>query len=160
MSLLPIKIDPLTSAAFAPFGAVIEAPSDPGRVYFDETLINRRPSAQPSVSLVKRDPSAVPLDAIIMERHPFSSQTFVALDAVSWLVLVAPHAASGGPDMAHARAFLPSPSQGITFGADVWHHPLTVFDRPGRFAIFMWRDGTTGDEEFFKLDHPVRIEVT
>jgi len=28
------------------------------------------------------------------------------------------------------------------------HHPLTVLDALGRFAIIMWRDGTEGDEEF------------
>ena len=35
-----------------------------------------------------------------------------------------------------------------TYRPDTWHHGLTVLDRPGRFAIFMWRDGTKGDEEF------------
>ena len=38
--------------------------------------------------------------------------------------------------------------QGVTYRPDTWHHGLTVLDRPGRFAVFLWRDGGKGDEEF------------
>lgn len=154
-----IRCEPLTAAAFAPFGQVLEAPTAPARVYFSEALANLRPQARPSLSLACRPPSPLPLVATEMERHRFSSQSFVAIDAGRWLVMVAPHAATGGPDMSRARAFLPAPGQGVTFGPDVWHHPLTVLDRPGRFAIMMWLDGTNGDEEFFKLPQPVAIDI-
>ncbi len=50
--------------------------------------------------------------------------------------------------MARARAFLARGDQGVTYGADVWHHPFTVLDGPARFAIFMWKDGTAADDEF------------
>ena len=154
-----IRIDELTAAAFAPFGQIVTAPGSAGRDYFSATLASLRPQARPSLSLAYRMPSPLPLSATMMERHRFSSQTFIATDLARWLVLVAPHAPTGGPDMARARAFLPKPGQGITFGADVWHHPLTVFDRPGTFAIFMWLDGTNGDEEFFTLPQPVPIDI-
>ena len=106
-----------------------------------------------------RPPTPLPLVATQMERHKFSSQTFIPTDVGRWFVMVAPHHPLGGPDMSLARAFLPKPGQGITFGADVWHHPLTVFDRPGTFAIYMWLDGTNGDEEFFTLPSPIAIDV-
>ena len=83
-----------------------------------------------------------------MERHEFSSQSFVAIDASRWVVIVCPHAADGGPDVARTVAFVARAGQGVTYRPNTWHHGLTCLDRPGRFATFMWRDGTAGDEEF------------
>jgi ureidoglycolate lyase len=31
---------------------------------------------------------------------------------------------------------------------NTWHHGLTLLDKPGRMAVFMWRDGGKLDEEF------------
>jgi ureidoglycolate lyase len=58
--------------------------------------------------------------------------------------------------MARARAFVAGPGQCVTYGADVWHHELTVLDGPLGFGVFMWRDGTAGDEEFVDIA-PVTI---
>ena len=149
---------PLTAAAFAPFGEVLAAPDAPGRDYFERALANRRPGAWPSLSLTRREPAAGLLAVTAMERHAWSSQSFVPLDPARWLVLVAPHAAAGGPDMARAAAFIAGPGQGVTYGADVWHHGLTVLDAPARFAVFMWRDGTAGDEEFVDVQ-PFTVEL-
>jgi len=146
-----LPLEPLTAAAFAPFGDVLAAPAEPGRVYIESALANRRDQAKPSLSFTAKDPAALPLASSTMERHPHSSQTFVPMDAGRWLVLVAPHAAAGGPDMTRARAFLARPDQGVTYGADVWHHPSTVFDRRARFAIFMWKTGAGDDDEFVQV---------
>ena len=147
-----LKAEPLTSAAFLPFGEVIECPAMPGRTYFEDALSSLRPAARPSISLtVKHEVAALPLRSTTMERHEFSSQSFIPQEAGRWLVIVAPHDAAGGPDMARARAFLAGPRQGVTFGADVWHHPFTILDGPARFVIVMWRDGTQGDEEFVEV---------
>jgi ureidoglycolate lyase len=144
---------PLTSAAFLPYGDVLEAPAIPGRTDFDAGLANLRPAARPVLTLVTKEPAPpLPLTSRVMERHRFSSQSFVPVEAGPWLVVVAPHeAVSGGPDMARARAFLARPDQGVTYGADVWHHPFTVLDRRARFAVFMWRDGTPADDEFVQV---------
>lgn len=140
---------PLTAAAFAPYGDVLDAPVEPGRSYFEAGLGNGRPHARPSFSMSNRAPSAgLPVEVKELERHEFSSQTFVAIDAARWLVVVCPHAASGGPDIVRAVAFIAHGGQGVTYRPNTWHHGLTVLDRPARFAIFMWRDGTAGDEEF------------
>lgn len=142
--------EPLTSAAFLPYGEVLEAPAIAGRTYFEDALANRRPHARPSLSLVVKEPTLVlPIRSKVMERHLHSSQSFIPQDAGRWLVIVAPHLAQGtGPDMARARAFLARGDQGVTYGADVWHHPFTVLDRPARFAIVMWKDGSKEDDEF------------
>lgn len=147
-----LKAEPLTSAAFLSFGEVIECPRIPGRTYFEDALANLRPKARPSISLTVKAPlAALPLRSTTMERHEFSSQSFIPQEGGRWLAIVAPHAAGGGPDMARARAFLARPDQGVTYGADVWHHPFTVLDREARFVIVMWRDGSQGDEEFVEV---------
>ena len=147
-----LKAEPLTSAAFLPYGEVIECPRIPGRTYFEDALANLRPKARPSISLTVKAPlTALPLRSTTMERHEFSSQSFIPQEGGRWLAIVAPHAAGGGPDMARARAFLARPDQGVTYGANVWHHPFTVLDREARFVIVMWRDGTKGDEEFVQV---------
>lgn len=151
-----LTLEPLTAEAFAPFGEVLEATREPGRVYFERALGNRREGTHPSISLTHRLPTALPMESTTMERHPTTSQSFIPMDAARWLVIVAPHAAKGGPDMGRARAFLARPDQGITYGVDVWHHPFTVLDRPQRFAIMMWRDGSPLDDEFVTVP---RFEV-
>lgn len=143
---------PLTAEAFSPFGEVLDLPEEPGRLYYERALASARPGAWPSLSLSMKEPHpGGTLRVHQMERHAFSSQSFIPLGPVRWLVLVAPHAGGGGPDMARAEAFIAAPGQGVTYGADVWHHPLTVLEAPGRFAVVMWRDGTATDEEFVSV---------
>lgn len=148
MRLIP---EPITAEAFAPFGEVLAAPDAPGRLYIDGALCNRRPDAAPSLSFVFKAPSALPLASTTMERHLHSSQSFVPMEAGRWLVIVAPHGADGRPEMVRARALLVRPDQGVTYGADVWHHPFTVIDRAARFAVLMWKDGTSADDEFVEV---------
>ena len=146
---MQIDPQPLTRAAFAPFGDVFDVPDTPGRTYYEDALGNLRPAARPSLSLsLKPETVDRPFTAELLERHEFSSQSFVPIDAGRWLVVVAPHAAAGGPDVAGVKAFIATARQGVTYRANIWHHGLTTLDRPGRFAIFMWRDGGPGDEEF------------
>jgi ureidoglycolate lyase len=146
---MQIDTQPLTREAFAPFGDVIDVPNEPGRKYYEEALGNLRPTAHPSLSLsLKAETPDRPLKAELLERHEFSSQTFVPIDVARWLIVVAPHAKAGGPDLAGVRAFVATGKQGVTYKPNTWHHGLTVLDKPGRFAVFMWRDGGKGDEEF------------
>ncbi len=149
---------PLTAAAFAPFGEVIERPTDFGRVYFSDALANGRSGAKPSLSLSQSRPfEGAELEATKMERHEFSSQSFVPIDVSRYIVIVAPHGEDGRPDSARLQAFLARGDQGVTYGMNVWHHPMTVLDRPSKFAVFMWLDGGKGDEEFVDLPAPIAV---
>jgi ureidoglycolate lyase len=155
-----IAAKPLTPEAFGPYGDVLTAPADFGRVYFDAGLRTTRPGAWPSLSVAHVRPLAsLPLEAKVMERHEFSSQSFLPLDVGRWLVVVAPPGAGGGPDPLHAVAFVAAPGQGVTYHAGTWHHPLTVLDRPARMGVFMWRDGTSTDEEFRPLATPFGVDI-
>ncbi len=155
-----ILAEPITAEAFAPFGELLVPPEDFSRHYFDAGLSNARPAARPSLSLAVAEPiKSLPLDAVQMERHAFSSQSFVPMDAARYLAIVAPHVAGGGPDTERARAFLVAGRYGITFRADVWHHPMTVLDRRSTFAIVMWLDGSEGDTELVTLAAPFRVGI-
>ena len=156
---MQIEPQPLTREAFAPFGDVIDVPSQTGRTYYEDALGNLRAGARPSLSVSQREPSLErPFRAELLERHEFSSQTFVPLDVARWLIVVAPHAKAGGPDLAQVRAFIATGKQGVTYKPNTWHHGLTTLDRPGRFAVFMWRDGGKGDEEFVPVS-PFTIRI-
>lgn len=151
---------PITRETFAPFGTLLEAPAEFGRTYFDEGLHNGRAAAPCSLSIAHV--AAVSSNGLIatqMERHVFSSQSFIPMSPARYLVMVAPKDATGGPDVGAARAFIVSGGQGITYAADTWHHPLTVFDAPARFAVLMWRDGSGDDEEFVTLAEPIALSI-
>jgi ureidoglycolate lyase len=155
-----IDPEPLTKEAFAPFGDVIDLPTSTGRTYYEDALGNLRPAARPSVSVSQREPTTErPVAADLLERHEFSSQTFIPLDVDRWLIVVAPHAAAGGPDISGVKAFIADGRQGVTYRPNTWHHGLTVLDRPGRFAVFMFRDDSSGDEEFVSV-RPFTIRVS
>lgn len=157
---MEIVAEPLTAAAFAPFGQVLESPDAFGRRYFDDGLVNRRAEAGLSLSVSRIAPTpARPLVATLFERHEFSSQTFLPLAVSRYLAIVAPASPDGGPDAARARAFVAQAGQGITYAAGTWHHGMTVLDMPGVFGVLMWRDGGSGDEEFVPLRTPVTIVI-
>jgi len=140
----------LTTEAFAPFGEVLAVPGQVGlRTEVSAALANLRPQVPASLSLVLAAPVvARPVPVSIIERHRFTSQSFLPLAPTRWLVVVAPDAADGGPDLARAAAFRPAPGQGITLRPGVWHAPLTVLDTPAPFALLMWRDFGPDDEDF------------
>lgn len=155
-----IIAEPITHEAFAPFGALLAAPENFGRTYYDEAMSNTRPDARASISVARVEPvKSLPLDAVQMERHRFSSQSFLPMDGARYFAIVAPHGADGGPDTERARAFLVDGGRGITFRADIWHHPMAALDRPSTFGIMMWLDGTTGDQELVTLASPFRVAV-
>jgi ureidoglycolate lyase len=149
---------PLTKENFSAFGEVLSIRKEAGRVYYEDALANARSTAWPSLSIATRtETSSFPLKPAQMERHEFSSQSFIPLQAVRWLVAVAPHAPEGGPDTSQLQAFIAGPEDGVTYAANVWHHPLTIFDGPATFAVFMWRNGTATDEEFVDLPSGITI---
>jgi len=149
--------EPLTVAAFAPFGTVASTPL-PAEGRLVGPSDNLRPEARAELNWVIVAPQVLPFALAVMERHRYSSQSFLpcAPDA-RWLVVVAPHAAAGGPDMARAHAFVVGGDQAITYSPDTWHHPLTALDRPAPMALLTFRDGGADDDEFFTLPAPVLI---
>lgn len=151
--------EPMSGPAFAPFGDILELPAAAGRVDYSAFARNLRPGrAGLCFRTSLTEPTALPLRTRVMERHAFSSQAFLPVDVSRYVVMVAPDAADGTPDLAAARLFLVDGRTGINYRPGVWHHPMTVLDRDAVFATVMFNDGGDRDEDW--ADLPVEVELT
>lgn len=152
--------EPITAERFAPFGLLLppRRPSDP-RVELIGELQNLRATAKPRLGVIALQATSLPLQAVEMERHVHSSQTFVPIAATAYLLLVAPHGPGGHPDMAGMRAFQVPGDVGIHYHAGTWHYPMTALGADARFVVMTFVDGTADDEEFIRLPETVRLVV-
>ncbi|WP_353475105.1 ureidoglycolate lyase [Salipiger sp. H15] len=153
-----VPIRPFEPARFAAFGASFELPSEPGqRLGFCAELSNGRGTAALArLDAVLVAPVSLPIALPRMERHPFSSQSFLPLDGAAYIVAVAREGADGGPDPATLEAWQVPGSVAVTYHAGTWHAPLAVPGRAGRFAVFMYTAGQDGhagpgDEDWAEL---------
>jgi ureidoglycolate lyase len=134
-----IRTEPLTAAAFAPFGEVLEATGDPDRIinqglcgrYHDRARLDFG-AGHAGISLFDAEPRALPYRLEMVERHPEGSQAFLPMTEHPFLVIVAPDEA-GRPG--RPRAFLTAPGQGVNYARGTWHGVLTPLHAPGRFAV-------------------------
>lgn len=149
------EIDP---EAFAPFGDVVRPLLDGVRTDWSEPFANTRTNASISFYTAGVEPVALPTALSVLERHPHSFQTFIPLDASRYLVCVAPGGDGDLPAIDGLRAFIASAGTGITYRANVWHHPMMALDRAAQFAVWMWRSGGDDDEEFVDLSEPVHVQ--
>ena len=152
----PITIEPLTAAAFAPFGQVIALdgathyPINNGMTerYHDLARIELGGvHARPLLSLFRGKPYALPLSLTLVERHPLGSQAFYPLSAHPWLVIVAEDD-SGMPT--RLRAFRPAPGQGVNIAMNTWHGVLTPLETESDFLVVdRGGDGNNLEEHHF-----------
>ncbi|KAH9224198.1 ureidoglycolate hydrolase [Leptodontidium sp. 2 PMI_412] len=103
----------------------------------------------------------------ILERHPYTTQTFIPLGIsareaqdVRYLVIVAPSLSPaaadedlsvpdgeglpgrGLPDLGRLRAFIAHGGQAVTYGAGTWHAPMVVIGRrPIDFVVVQFANG-------------------
>jgi ureidoglycolate lyase len=153
-----VKIEPISAEAFAPFGQLLPAPeTGKARIELIEELQNLRATGKPRLSLAAVDLKPLPLTAVEMERHIFSSQAFVPYDCDSYLVLVAPHGPGDGPEVSGLKAFRVPGTIGINYRANTWHHPLTALNSPARFVVLTFVDGSESDEQFVALPEAITI---
>jgi ureidoglycolate lyase len=134
--MITLTPQPLTRAAFAPFGEVVEiegAQHFPINQGYAERYndLARVDAGATNVSIVIAKPRPSPIRLDLMERHPLGSQIFYPLQDRPWLVVVC-----GDPsDTASFRAFVASGRQGVNYARNVWHHPLLVVDADSRFMV-------------------------
>jgi len=136
-----LLIEPLTRAAFAPFGDVIELegarqiPINLGTTmrYHDLAHIDvAEGGGRPLLNVFRGEPRALPFEVRMLERHPLGSQAFVPLTDAPYLIVVAPQ---GGLVPALMRAFVSRGWQGVNYAKGVWHHPLIALDRVSDFVV-------------------------
>jgi ureidoglycolate lyase len=158
-----LKPEPLTRAAFRPFGEVIEMA---GAAHFtinqgfterfDDLCGVDVEGGATNVSLFLGQPRPDPIAIRLMERHPLGAQAFIPLQDRPWLVLVAEDAA----DAASFRAFTATGLQGVNYARNVWHHPLLVLDADSRFLVIDRKGPGNNLEEVWFKDTPLHIART
>ncbi|MCC6007459.1 MAG: ureidoglycolate lyase [Rhodobacteraceae bacterium] len=130
---------PLTPAAFAPFGDVLEVTGPPDRIinegacgrWHDRARLDFGPGGRAGLSLFRAVPRALPYRLSLLERHPDGSQAFVPLQEAPFLVIVAPDA-GGVPG--RPLAFVTVPGQGVNYLRGTWHGVLAPLS-DGVFAV-------------------------
>ncbi|RAS15011.1 MULTISPECIES: ureidoglycolate lyase [Microvirgula] len=140
---VPLKVEPLTKAAFAPYGDVIEPasasktyPINNGETmrYHDMAAIQANGSnARPIVSIFESKPVRGSINVHLLERHPYGSQAFVPLDGQTFLVVVA--APGDKLDPSTIKAFITDGKQGVNYHAGVWHHPVLTLGKTTNYLI-------------------------
>ena len=121
--------EPLTREAFAPFGDVIDTdgaesfPINQGRTerFHALSTVALSGATDRGILSIFRGQPLVPLELDLMERHPLGSQSFIPMNNVDFLAVVA---LPGDFDETAVRVFLVKGHQGVTYHAGTWHAPL------------------------------------
>lgn len=95
----------------------------------------------------------------ILERHPYTSQSFIPLGldpdpenktSSRFLVIVSPTLTSipgSPPDLRNLKAFVCNGSQGVTYAAGTWHAPMVALgERPIEFVVLVHENGVDGED--------------
>lgn len=134
-----IVTEPLTAAAFAPFGEVLDATGAPDKMInqglcarFHDLATLDFVEGRAGISLFQAELRALPYRLDMMERHPLGSQAFIPMSQDGFLVIVAEDD-SGRPG--RPRAFQSAPGQAINFHRGTWHGVLTPLSGSGLFAV-------------------------
>lgn len=140
--MITVAAEPLTAAAFAPFGDVIAAGGGDyieinegmARRYHDLADVDvAAEGGRALISVFSARPWFRPIRLRVMERHPLGSQAFVPMHDRPFLVVVAPPGPAPLP--AALRAFVTDGAQGVNYARGVWHHPLLALDRIEQFLV-------------------------
>ena len=158
-----ITSKPLTAAAFAPFGDVLDAAGAPDRMineglcgrHHDRARLDFGPDGRAGISIFDAKPRSLPYTLTLLERHPLGSQAFVPMTAHPFLVIVAPDL---GDRPGTPLAFLTAPHQGVNFHRGTWHGVLTPLAAPGLFAVID-RIGAEPNLDEWPLDTPYVIRA-
>jgi ureidoglycolate lyase len=151
---------PLTAAAFAPFGDVLECSGRADMMInqgmcgrFDDRATMDFGDGRAGISLLNATPRAFPYVLDMMERHPVGSQAFIPMHEHPLLVIVAQNEgnAPGLP-----QAFITQGGQGVNYHRNIWHGVLTPLHAPGLFAVVdRIGDGNNLQEHWF--DDPFTV---
>ena len=138
-SLQPV---PLSRAAFAPFGDVIEVSQhsevrdiNEGHTkrYHDlAALCLDSEGGQAAINIFRSTPLPQPLKLKFLERHPLSSQAFMPLSGKPYLVVVAP---PGDLDEAKIQVFIATAQQGVNYHPGTWHHYCLALEEVSDFLV-------------------------
>lgn len=161
-----LAVHPLTKAAFAPFGDVVETDPATMRPINGGTTERYHALARPQalgegaeliINLFRGQPRRLPYLVDMVERHPFGSQSFHPLEDRPWLVIVARD--EGGRPGA-PLVFMATGRQGINYRANIWHHPLMALSEISDFLVVDRSGPGNNLEEYFYPEVYVVPEIS
>jgi ureidoglycolate lyase len=138
-----LPFEPLTAAAFRPFGDVIDVASASRHFTINEGYAERyddlaridvdRDGGRPKLSIFRAVPRQMPFALSVIERHPLGSQAFIPMSGRPYLVVVC----EGGdaPELGTLRCFTAQAGQGVNYARGTWHHPLLALEAPCDFLV-------------------------
>ena len=139
---LKIKLQTLTKNNFAPFGDVIET-AGAERILINEGTTERfhdlanidveSEGGHTLINIFRGQPRPQPIQIKMMERHPLSSQAFIPLKKIPYIIVVAVISKIVGPKDLHA--FRAQGDQGINYKRNLWHHPLLTLEKNHDFLV-------------------------
>lgn len=157
-----LHVEPLTRAAFEPFGQVVGVDSASDRYAVNDgtairfhDLANIDTAAQggqPVLSIFRAQPRVLPFEVRMLESHPLGSQAFVPLSPKTVFVVVVASDPNATP-----RAFLAGDGQGINYHRGTWHHPLIALGGVSDFLVID-RGGEGHNCDEVALDTSWRID--
>lgn len=155
-----IVTEPITEAAFAPFGDLMLVSGAPDKIinqgqcgrYHDRARLDFA-DGRAGISLFDANPRALPYTLDMVERHPDGSQAFIPMSHQPFLVIVAPDE-DGRPGT--PRAFVTAPGQAVNYHRGTWHGVLTPLTAPGLFAV-VDRIGPGANLKEFWFDDPWEV---
>lgn len=156
---------PLTAAAFAPYGTVIAVPQGAaGRAINGGTsqrfdlladLALTAEGGRPMLALFRAQARRFPHAVTEMECHALGSQSFVPLGRRRFVVVVAPAGAAPAADA--LAAFVSDGEQGVVLAPGTWHHALLAVDA-GDFVV-VERVGDVVDCDVSHCSEPVSVRL-
>lgn len=156
----------LTPSAFSPFGEMLYFDQERSRLVNDGRALRvdtearfdyTSPDGEPVLAVYRAQGGPLPMRLMTFERHPLSSQTFVALSAERFLIVVAPQGRAGLPDLVRAEAFVGHRGEGVNYARNLWHAPIAAIDADGDFLMFMWERGAPEDCILHHLHEPLVV---
>jgi len=162
-----LKVQPLTTVAFAPFGDVIEVDDDHHHYPINNGTTERyhdlaevdvlEQGGRTLINIFRGQPFQLPIRIKLMERHPLSSQAFIPMSDKPFLVVVAEK--GDNLDANNLFAFISNGQQGVNYHRAVWHHPLLSLESVSDFLVVdRGGNGENCDEVFFDDDQVVTID--
>ena len=159
-----LQAQPLTAAAFAPYGRVLQVPVDgaggqainAGTTQRHELLADAALTAEagrPVISISRAQARVLPMALVEMERHALGSQSFVPMGAARRLVMVVARPGPVPRGLADLAAFVSDGSQGVWLAPGTWHHPLLALEA-GDFLVIERRSAVL-DCDVVALQPPV-----
>lgn len=86
----------------------------------------------------------------VVERHPFSTQTFMPMgrprSEIAYLIIVAKNRPDGLPDLDNVEAFVARGDQAVTYGAGTWHAPMVALGDVVDFGVLINENGQSDED--------------